>query len=124
MSTDTLWSNRRPGEMASRVIDPDTGQPLRDLPDSAMVIMARWIDSDAFQVPHEVAHPAAGQRVRVSCSFLSLDPLNPQDGRMVAHLWAEREGIGVCESPSGFGCYLLTDWPADWPREQYRRRPS
>ena len=132
MATDTVWGQRAPGDKAMRAVDPDTGIPgtLTD-PDRALVVIGEFFASDAMRIPENTPafdgdglHPYAGQRVRVTFAFRSLDPAGVHPGEHYAHLWNHESGVGVCETPGGFIVYEAATLPSSFRRSLYTRKKS
>lgn len=109
----TIWTNRRPGEVCTPSNDPEI----------PAVVVATFYDSDWIRIPDDTPdpanperrHPQAGQQVRATRRFRSIDPARKHGGEHHAHLWAEGAGLGVAETPGGFVVYEIASWPSGLP---------
>lgn len=116
MGRNTVWGNRAPGDMV-----------VQSEEDPAMAVIADFYSQDAMQIPEDTPrldrhhlHEFAGQRVRVSCAFRSVDPTNTYHGERFVHLWSEEAQLGVVELHFKFVVYHLGKWPEDWPKHDLR----
>lgn len=114
MSSDTVWTRRSPGQHVSLAHDPETGATTSEL------VISDFTAIDHVRIPEDTPHPSeasarhpfAGQRLRISRSFYSIDPTGSGD-RLVAHVWVEKAGLGIAETRGGFKVYELPRQPSE-----------